>query len=95
VHQVLHSRSHFPLLLLSQFSSIVVLQFANRCRPESAPSQFFDLCLLCVWIVAGTHPGLTLELPDQKAQGFLDSIVLKWLFPEHARKVFGEMHVRI
>jgi hypothetical protein len=25
----------------------------------------------CVWIVAGTHPGLTLELPDRKDRGFL------------------------
>jgi hypothetical protein len=73
----------------------VVLQFASRCRPESAPSQFFDLCLFYVWIVAGTHSGLTLELPDRKARGFLTSIVLKQLFPEHARKVFGEMPVRI
>jgi hypothetical protein len=85
----------FPLLPLSQFSSVVVLQFASRCRPESAPSQFFDLCLFYVWIVAGTHSGLTLELPDRKARGFLTSIVLKQLFPEHARKVFGEMPVRI
>jgi hypothetical protein len=57
----------FLLLSLSQFSYVVVHQFALRCRPESAPSQFFGLCLFCVWIVAGTHPGLTLELPDQKA----------------------------
>jgi hypothetical protein len=85
----------FSLLPLSQFSSVVVLQFTCRCRPESAPSQFFDLCLFCVWIVAGTRYGLTLELPDRKAQCFLASIVLKQLFPEHARKVFGEMPVRI
>jgi hypothetical protein len=52
----------FPLLLLSHFSSIVVLQFACRCRPEFAPSQFFDLCLFCVWIIARTHSGHTLEL---------------------------------
>jgi hypothetical protein len=85
----------FPMLPLSQFSSVVVLQFAHRCRPESAPSHFFNLCLFCVWIVAGTHPGLTLELLDRKARGFLALIVLKRLFPEHAHKVFGEMPVRI
>jgi hypothetical protein len=85
----------FPLLPLSQFSSVVVLQFTRRCRPESAPSQFFDLCLFCVWIVARTRSGLTLELLDQKSRGFLASIVLKRLFPEYARKVFGEMPVRI
>jgi hypothetical protein len=85
----------FLLLPLSQFSSIVVLQFACRCRPESAPSRFFDPCLFCVWIVAETHSGLTLELSDQKARGFLTSIVLKRLFFEHAHKVFGEMPVRI
>jgi hypothetical protein len=37
---------------------------------------------------------VVLELPDQKARGFLVQIALKWLFPEHARKVFGEMAVR-
>jgi hypothetical protein len=44
-----------------------------------------------VWIVTGTHPGYTLELPDQKARGLLVQIVLKRLSPEHAHKVFGEM----
>jgi hypothetical protein len=29
-----------------------------------------------VWIVAGTHPGLTLELPDRKTRVFLAKIVL-------------------
>jgi hypothetical protein len=38
---------------------------------------------------------VTLELLGQKARGFLASIVLKWLFLEHARKVFGEMPVSI
>jgi hypothetical protein len=40
-------------------------------------------------------PGIILELPDQKARGFLVLIALKWLFLEHARKVFDEMPVRI
>jgi hypothetical protein len=35
-----------------------------------------------------------LELPDQKARGFLVSIAFKQLFPEHARKLFGEIPVR-
>jgi hypothetical protein len=47
-----------------------------------------------VWIGAGTHPGNTFELSDQKARGFLVPIVLKWLFPEHALNVFGEIPVR-
>jgi hypothetical protein len=85
----------FLLLPLSQFSSVVVLQFVCRCHPESAPSQFFDLCLFCVRIVAGTCSGLTLELPDRKTRGFLASIILKRLFPEHAHKVFCEMPMRI
>jgi hypothetical protein len=38
--------------------------------------------------------GVVLELPDSKARGFLVFIVLKWLFTEHARKVFGEMLMR-
>jgi hypothetical protein len=29
-----------------------------------------------MWIVIGTLPGLTLELPDQKAQGFLVRIAV-------------------
>jgi hypothetical protein len=33
---------------------------------------------LFVWIVAGTHPGLSLELPDQKTRGFLVQIALPW-----------------
>jgi hypothetical protein len=37
---------------------------------------------------------IILELLDQKAQGFLVLIALKWLFFEHARKLFGEMSVR-
>jgi hypothetical protein len=36
----------------------------------------------------------TLELPDQKAQGFLVLIVFNRLFPEHVHKVFGKMPVR-
>jgi hypothetical protein len=38
--------------------------------------------------------GLTHELPDRKARGFRVPITLKWLFPVHARKLFGEMSVR-
>jgi hypothetical protein len=30
----------------------------------------------CVWIVAGTYPGLTLELLDRKARVFLAKIAL-------------------
>jgi hypothetical protein len=43
----------------------------------------------CRWI-----PSLVLELLDQKAQDFLVPIALKWLFPEHVCKVFGEMRMR-
>jgi hypothetical protein len=39
--------------------------------------------------------GVVLELPDQKAQGFLVPIALKQLFPEHVHKVFGQIPVRI
>jgi hypothetical protein len=41
-----------------------------------------------------TRLGLTLELPDQKAQDFLVPIALKRLLPEQACKVFVEMFVR-
>jgi hypothetical protein len=37
---------------------------------------------------------IILELPDQKAQGFLVPIDLKRLFPKHTRKVLGEIPVR-
>jgi hypothetical protein len=30
----------------------------------------------------------------KRLEVFLVQIALKWLFPEHARKVFGEMAVR-
>jgi hypothetical protein len=39
-------------------------------------------------------PGCVLELPDQKARGFLVLIALKRLFLEHGHKLFGEMSVR-
>jgi hypothetical protein len=45
----------------------------------------------CCW----SKPGIILELQDQKAQGFLGLIALKWLFFEHANKLFSEMSVRI
>jgi hypothetical protein len=48
-----------------------------------------------VWIVAETHPGLTLELPIQKARGFLVSVALSWWFLDNTHKLFGEIPVRI
>jgi hypothetical protein len=45
-------------------------------------------------IVAGTRHDRILELPEQKAQGFLVLIALKWLFSEHVCKVFSEMPMR-
>jgi hypothetical protein len=48
-----------------------------------------------VWIFVGTHSGIDFELPDQKTQGFIVLIALKWLFLEHVRKLFGEIYVRI
>jgi hypothetical protein len=39
--------------------------------------------------------GIGFELPNQKARGFLVFIGFKQLFPEHARKLFGEISVRI
>jgi hypothetical protein len=38
--------------------------------------------------------GIIVELPDQKARGFLVQIALTQWFLEHAHKVFGEMPVR-
>jgi hypothetical protein len=39
--------------------------------------------------------GIIFELSDQKARGFLVFIVIKRLFSEYVRKIFGEMSVRI
>jgi hypothetical protein len=48
-----------------------------------------------VWIVAGTHLRLTLELPVQKDRGFVVLVVLSpWLL-DSANKLFGEMTVRL
>jgi hypothetical protein len=38
--------------------------------------------------------GLVLELPDQKTRAVLVLITLTQRFPEHARKVVGEMTMR-
>jgi hypothetical protein len=57
--------------------------------------QSFDFSFgSVVWIVAGTHPSHTLELPDQRSRGLLVQIVLKRLSPEHAHQLFGEIPVR-
>jgi hypothetical protein len=53
-----------------------------------------DFCGLLVWILVGPRPGIVLELPIQKARGFLVLIALKWLFLDHAHKVFDEIPVR-
>jgi hypothetical protein len=45
-------------------------------------------------ILIADEIGVVLELPDQKARGFLVLNVLKQLLPEHAHKVFDEMSVR-
>jgi hypothetical protein len=53
-----------------------------------------DFCVqISVWIVSVTHSGYVLEPPDQRARDFLVPITLKWLFPKHAHKLFGEMLV--
>jgi hypothetical protein len=47
-----------------------------------------------VWIIAGTHFSLTLELSVQKARGFIVLVILSWWFLDSVHKVFGEMTVR-
>jgi hypothetical protein len=91
-------------LPLQTLALVCSLQFAGSGgRPDvAAPvvcyhyiySSFNFSFGLFVCIVAGTHPGHTLELLDQKAQGLLVQIVLKQLSLEHAHMVFGEMPVR-
>jgi hypothetical protein len=48
-----------------------------------------------VHIVGRSIPGITLEPPDQRTQGFLVLIALNWLFLKHGRKVFSEISVSI
>jgi hypothetical protein len=50
---------------------------------------------ISVWIVAKTHPGYVLELPDQRIRAFLVLIALNRLIPEYVRKLFGKIPVRI
>jgi hypothetical protein len=64
------------------------------CFIHSVPCSSVLFLWIVVWIFAGTRPGLTLELPDRKARGFLVPFAFKRLYPEHAHKVFGEMPVR-
>jgi hypothetical protein len=54
----------------------------------------FDFCSNGVWIILGTRLDLTLELPDQRARGFLVPFALKRLFPQHIHMLFGEMSMR-
>jgi hypothetical protein len=55
---------------------------------------FIDFIFLIDCGLLQVKPGCVLELPDQKARGFLVLIALNRLFLEHAHKVFGEMPVR-
>jgi hypothetical protein len=55
----------------------------------------FESFWFCVGELLQGEAGVVLELPDQKAQGFLVLIALKRLFSEHAHKIFGEMLVKI
>jgi predicted Na+-dependent transporter len=55
------------------------------------------LAAVCVSIVCGLlqgEAGIVFETSDQKTQGFLVLITLKWLFFKHTHKLFGEMPVR-
>jgi hypothetical protein len=69
----------FPLRAASGRSASFLVVFSVRC---------------CMWIVAGTRLGVIFELSDKKARGFLVSIALNRLLPEHVCKMFGEMLVR-
>jgi hypothetical protein len=55
----------------------------------------FESFWFCVCELLQGEAGVVLELPDQKAQGFLVLIAFKRLFSEHAHKIFGEMLVKI
>jgi hypothetical protein len=69
----------FPLRAASGRSASFLVVFSVRC---------------CMWIVVRTRLCVIFELSDQKARGFLVSIALNRLLPEHACKMFGEMLVR-
>jgi hypothetical protein len=66
-------------LCLSQWGSVLAAQglLFTWFSPFGARfSVVIATLFVCVWSVAGTRPGLTLELPDQKARGCLVEIAL-------------------
>jgi hypothetical protein len=56
--------------------------------------RFIDFVFLIDCGLLQVKPGCILELPDQKARGFLVLIALERLFLKHAHKVFGEIPMR-
>jgi hypothetical protein len=63
---------------MSTATVVLLLDLRRHCvLPPLNSIQVLTFALgLVVWIVAGTHTGLTLELPDQKGRGFMVQIAL-------------------
>jgi hypothetical protein len=68
----------FALYWLRVYGLQLLLGLRKRCvlPPLNSTQVLHFASGLVVWIVAGTLPDLTLELPDQKARGFLSRIAL-------------------
>jgi hypothetical protein len=68
----------FALYWLRVYGLQLLLNLRKRCvlPPLYSTQVLHFVSGLVVWIVAGTLPGLTLDLPDQKAQDFLVRIAL-------------------
>jgi hypothetical protein len=77
-----------------QHAVFPLLDQGKRCFTKASTFDF-DFRSWCVGgIFAGIHTGHTLELPDQKAQGFWVQIAFTRRFLKHVHEVFGEMTVR-
>jgi hypothetical protein len=68
--------------------------FASSALILSVVAVVIDFVFPIECVMLQVKPGCILELPDQKARGFLVLIALERLFLKHAHKVFGEIPMR-
>jgi hypothetical protein len=80
---------------VSRVRSALIFLAVSCCLPLRVELSHVLLILsylFCCGLLYG-EAGIVLELPDQKARGFLVSRAFKRLLPEHVYKVFGEIPV--
>jgi hypothetical protein len=85
--------AHFSLGAGSSLHWYLFFTTVSNCLPWMLLKwiRFSDLLRL----LAGRKPVWFLELPDQKAWGFIVQIDLRRWYLEHAHQMFSEIHVRI